>query len=72
MSRAIDRVAAGAARYCAGCCFWADEGDNTGTCRRYAPTMPSGFPATADDDWCGDFEADPEVALMLPPFDDED
>jgi hypothetical protein len=54
------------ARNCGTCDFWQPSGepwrtgrDEPGTCHRYAPTMPAGFPATANTDWCGEYEADP-------------
>lgn len=55
---------------CAGCTFWvpslADEGEASGSCRRYAPQpamLPKGqlgivltWPVMDQNDWCGEFK----------------
>lgn len=52
-------------RTCDVCKYWQREGDHFGECRRNAPTPqnkdlrePIGawWPATNDDDWCGEFQ----------------
>jgi hypothetical protein len=53
---------------CAACAHWNDLASGKGECRRHAPQLitfeidddvkvESRFPMTADQDWCGDFEA---------------
>lgn len=50
-------------RNCGTCDFWQPSGDvdaaglpDGGTCRRYAPAIPAGFPATHRGEWCGEYE----------------
>src|SRR3712207_2120850 len=57
---------------CKDCRFWwPDHGHaGTGACRLYPPIRledgVSSFPAADEDDWCGEFNARPDVEAAMP------
>lgn len=43
---------------CDSCRFWRQHFEfGPGSCHRRAPTFGHGWPSTAANDWCGDFQA---------------
>ena len=46
---------------CLTCMWWVPKKGALGRCRRHAPVVGQGWPATFEGDWCGDHKLDEEA-----------